>query len=48
MLDRWRPAGRAESRVVVVENAGEQPGRLSGVVLDHARKMIGRVRTPSQ
>jgi ADP-heptose:LPS heptosyltransferase len=47
MLDRWRPAGRAESRVVVVEKAGEQSSRLAVVVLEHARKMIECVRPPT-
>jgi ADP-heptose:LPS heptosyltransferase len=44
MLDRWRPAGRAESSVVVVESAGEQSISVAAVVLDHARKMIERIR----
>ena len=47
MLDRWRPAGKAESRVVVVERAGEQSSSLAGLVLDHEREMIEGLREPS-
>jgi ADP-heptose:LPS heptosyltransferase len=44
MLDRWRPAGQAESRVVVVENAGERSSELAALVLDQAGRMIERAR----
>ena len=39
MLDRWRPSGPADTRIVAVESQSD-PNQIVGTVLDHARDSL--------
>jgi len=46
MLERWRPTGRAESRVIVVEREHMDEEAIAAEVAAHASELLGHVSRP--